>query len=468
MNTIITAIYDLLKQNTNMIDFEKAVVDYMYQLICESVGEVFEQVNKIVVEEKKENGWKAERKDSRTIQCLFGPVTFSRTFMYDPESNPQYPLDHFLGLRKRQRNSPYVEVKVAELASEHTYRQTAKVLTEWTPVSLSHQTVKAIVEKVGETQSRQDEKLITELEEAAELPKGKEIPFLMAEADGVLVRGLKKRQQVEVRHCIFYEGWKANGTRVSLEAPYTIMSTESSQSFWKNVQAQAAHRYTLTNTRVITNSDGGAGYTAEHFQEAFSQSSYPVLNQLDSFHVSQAITRTLRIETDWKQKVQKAVKEKNKDQLILYLDTIESQLVEEKDIERLQGLRTYLLNQWDRIFDWREQVPEVPEGARGLGSMESHQRRISFRMKKRGMHWSVKGAEAMVKVKQGMINGTLKDAYLQHNQITARAQRKRKKTIRLARLFSRPTRESVGVKQGSFALHAAHSSPLGKLQKGLR
>lgn len=468
MHTIIQSIYDLLKQNTNMIDFEKAVLDYMYQLICEGVGEVFDRVNKIVVEEKKEYGWKAERKDPRTIQCLFGSVTFSRTLMYDLEGAPHYSLDHFLGLRKRQRNSPYVEVKVAELASEHTYRQTAKVLEEWTPVSLSHQTVKTIVGKVGETQSRQDEALITELEEAAELPKGKEVPFLMAEADGVLVRGLEKRKHVEVRHCIFYEGWKENGTRVSLDAPYTIMSTESVQNFWQNVQAQAAHRYTLTNTRVITNSDGGAGYTAEHFQEAFSQSSYPVLNQLDSFHVSQAITRALRGETDWREKVQKAVREKDKEQLILYLDTIESQLVEEKEIDRLQGLRTYLLNQWERIFDWREQVPEVPEGARGLGSMESHQRRISFRMKKRGMHWSTKGAEAMVKVKQGMINGTLREAYLQHNPFTAREQRKRKKTIRLARLFSQPTRESVGVRQGSFALHAAHSSPLGKLQKGLR
>lgn len=330
------------------------------------------------------------------------------------------------------------------------------------PVALSHQTVKSIVGKVGATQSGQDEALITELDEAAELPKGKEIPFLMAEADGVFVRGLKKRKHVEVRHCILYEGWNENGKRVSLEAPYTIMSSQSSQNIWQNVQAQAAHRYTLTNIRIITNSDGGACYKPEHFQEAFAQSSYSILNQLDSFHVSQAITRTLRGLNDWKEKVRKAVKDKDKDRLILYLDTIESQLTEEKEIKRLQDVRSYLLNNWERIFDWRDRVPEAPEGARGLGAMESHQRHVSFRMKKRGMHWSEPGAEAMVKVKQGMINGTLKEAYIQQNQVTAREKRRCQKTIRLARLFSQPTRASIGAKQGGFALYAPSSSPLGK------
>lgn len=37
-----------------MIDFEKAVLDDMYLLICESVGEFFEQVNKVLIEVNKQ------------------------------------------------------------------------------------------------------------------------------------------------------------------------------------------------------------------------------------------------------------------------------------------------------------------------------------------------------------------------------------------------------------------------------
>ncbi|MCR2848251.1 hypothetical protein, partial [Heyndrickxia coagulans] len=39
------------------------------------------------------------------------------------------------------RYSPLVELKVAELASENTYREAANILKEWTAVSLSHTTV---------------------------------------------------------------------------------------------------------------------------------------------------------------------------------------------------------------------------------------------------------------------------------------------------------------------------------------
>ena len=42
-------------------------------------------------------------------------------------------------------------------------------------------------------------------------------------------------------------------------------------------------------------------------------------------------------------------------------------------------------------------------------SIESRQKYISFIMKKHGVHWSAAGAESMVKVKQGIFNGTLRE-----------------------------------------------------------
>ena len=46
-----------------MIAFDKAVLDDMYQLICESVGEFFEQVNKVLIEVKKQAVGKPKRKE---------------------------------------------------------------------------------------------------------------------------------------------------------------------------------------------------------------------------------------------------------------------------------------------------------------------------------------------------------------------------------------------------------------------
>ncbi|GER66264.1 hypothetical protein BpJC7_04030 [Weizmannia acidilactici] len=139
--------------------------------------------------------------------------------------------------------------------------------------------------------------------------------------------------------------------------------------------------------------------------------------------------------------------------------------MDEKHLKKVKEFRTYIPKNWDRIFDWREKVENVPVGARGLGAIESNQRHISFRMKKRGMHWSKVGGEAMVKIKQGMLNRTLRNAYLKHQ---TRKQREMKQTVRYAQLLKQPTRPSIGAKQGSISLYMSIQSTIGNLSKIFR
>ncbi|HLT56933.1 MAG TPA: hypothetical protein VK057_12580 [Bacillota bacterium] len=61
MNTIISKLYTLIHQTDNLIDFEESV----------------------------------------------------RILMYDLEGNAHYPFDEWIGFKKYQRRSPFVEVKVA-------------------------------------------------------------------------------------------------------------------------------------------------------------------------------------------------------------------------------------------------------------------------------------------------------------------------------------------------------------------
>lgn len=175
---------------------------------------------------------------------------------------------------------------------------------------------------------------------------------------------------------------------------------------------------------MVSNSDGGAGYTAEKFQEVFPQSKYPVLNQLDPYHVSQALNRTFGGgKSEWKEEVKKALKAHNLKDFTLWVDTFESTLEDQKSVDKLKAFKKYITHNWERIFDWRERVENPPKDARGLGAMKSNQRHVSFRMKKRGMHWSKDGGEGMVKVIQGILNRTLRDVYLKHQKRSERKQR---------------------------------------------
>ncbi|MBU5594541.1 ISLre2 family transposase [Amphibacillus sp. MSJ-3] len=469
MNTIISKLYTLIHQTDNLIDFEESVRIFMYEVFASMLGDVFTNMNTVIVKEKQAEDWTVERNDEREVQFTFGVVRYTHTLMYDLEGNAHYPFDEWAGFKKYQRRSPFVEVKVAEMAAESTYRETAHILKEWTAVDISHTTVGSIVKKVGEAQAKADEGMVIELEESAELPEGKEVGFLYAEADGVFVRGTEKKKSHEVSHAILYEGWDKNGKRVSLRNPTAIMTIQPTANFWKEVQALTAHHYSLEKTQVVTNSDAGAGYTAEKFQEAFSQSEHPVINQLDSYHVFQELNRALgAAKSEYKDEIRKALKEHDLDHFNLWLDTYESTLEDAKKLKKVREFRSYILNNWDRIIDWREYVDNPPKDGRSLGAMESNQRHITYRMKKRGMHWSADGAEAMVKVKQGKLNGTLRKAYLKDLHRSTRKQRELKKVVRMSTYLRQPSRPSIGTKQGDIAVYAPHSSAIGNLAKNFK
>src|SRR5699024_4108357 len=135
-----------------------------------------------------EKKYLVQRNDSRTIQFSFGAVTYQRTLFKDVHDNKSiYLLDKWLGFRKYQRYSPLVEVRVAELASESNYRESARILSEWTPVFMSHTTVGKIIERVGEAQSNADKISVDELDIEVSLLEGIKEDLLYAEANGCFV-----------------------------------------------------------------------------------------------------------------------------------------------------------------------------------------------------------------------------------------------------------------------------------------
>src|SRR5699024_11618895 len=116
-----------------------------------------------------------------TIQFSFGAVTYQRTLFKDVHDNKSiYLLDKWLGFRKYQRYSALVEVRVAELASESNYRESARILSEWTPVSMSDTTVGKIIERVGEAKSNAENISEDELVIAAHLTNATKMDLITA------------------------------------------------------------------------------------------------------------------------------------------------------------------------------------------------------------------------------------------------------------------------------------------------
>ena len=191
---------------------------------------------------------------------------------------------------------------------------------------------------------------------------------LFAEADGVYIRSTERKKGMEVRHAVLYEGWEKNGNRVSLKGREVIMTTKSSDAFWTEVHALAASRYSLEKAQVVTNSDGGAGYTAEKFREAFAQSENPVIHQLDAYHVYRNLSRVFAPgKSKYKDYVLQAIKTRDRRDFELWMDTYESTLNDPKRMKKAKEFRSYILGNWECIGDWRDRVEEIPEGAPRFG-----------------------------------------------------------------------------------------------------
>lgn len=80
--------------------------------------------------------------------------------------------------------------------------------------------------------------------------------------------------------------------------------------------------------------------------------------------------------------------------LQVVFDTIESLIDTEEEYEHLHDFRRKLFR------NFKDTKPALLRGlpSRGIGVMESQHRKVTYRMKHRGMYWSITGACAMAKL----------------------------------------------------------------------
>lgn len=80
----------------NLIELEEHLQLLMYQVFSEILGDIFTQLDQVIVKTKQQENWVVKRKDSKTIQFIFGAVTFQHTLMGDKKGQSHYALDEWI------------------------------------------------------------------------------------------------------------------------------------------------------------------------------------------------------------------------------------------------------------------------------------------------------------------------------------------------------------------------------------
>lgn len=151
------------------------------------MAKALEVIDNELVKKYKEQGYQVERLDKRSIQCVFGELVYRRRLMKAEGKKSLYPLDKELGIEAYQRNTTYMEWKIAQIASQSTYRNTAAAVDILTAISVSHQTVGKIVEKVGERYAQ--------WQRQSKCGAKKTVRVLCLEGDGIIISGQGKKKR---------------------------------------------------------------------------------------------------------------------------------------------------------------------------------------------------------------------------------------------------------------------------------
>lgn len=349
---------------------------------------------------QRPQGWSVEGFRERTIVTVFGDIRVRRRLYRDEDGVSHFLLDEYLGWERKQLATPSVMESVLELSTQVPLRRAGETISKLTAGVLSVMTVHRLVQKAGHIALVEEEQSWEAcFERGEDVGSGNRVvDVLYTEADGVWVHLQRETaKHHELKSAIVYENWDRIGPdRYSLVEKQVYCHSNPAIPFWEGASLEWAKEYDLSKIDLVVVGGDGANWIAEGtglFRKA--------LFQLDGFHLARACGR------GFGKNLGRALYESIRwGETSRALSLIEQ--AEPVDNPSMDKFRCYVKANIVSGIDWRIQSEYVPEGARGLGTMESNgDKLVANRMKKRGMSWTIKGAHQMIKLIQLSANGEL-------------------------------------------------------------
>lgn len=349
-----------------------------------------------VVSIMRTNGFKRVDESERTVVFTFGEITFSRN-RWRKGTVTKYPVDEWLGLEKYMRYSPELIFHMAKHASVMSYRQVCQTIKTAYRIEVTKDSILKAVKTAGKYFSEKEKYRFYLDDKRVKKIKAKRI---FIEGDGVMVKtysGGDSKHNTDLAHFLIHTGSKKLGkNRYCLENKYEIIHT-SHEKAKEEVLDYLYNNFEITeDTILISNSDNGKGYTKRTFQEIKKALGIRCHEHFwDAYHLNDKINNFFKCYPEpLKELVYKSIQNHQKELLKTVLDTVESLINDTEEFEKFTSFKQKMLR------NFKDTKPPYLRGlsSRGIGVMESQHRKITYRMKHRGMYWSKKGVYAMAKM----------------------------------------------------------------------
>ena len=350
-------------------------------------------------------GWKYIRTNKRTVIFSFGEVTINRR-CYTKNGENRYPIDEYLGLKKHARYSVEFLSEVATIATNVPYRQAANIFEKLKGVFITKDTVLKAVQYATQLYQQKDE-----YESLAVKEEGKrKVDVLYIEGDGVILKANNGEQShKDLSHFIIHEGVETEyGNRKKLIEKHEFIDSSNRDVRQKVLDFIYTYYSLDKNTLVITNSDMGVGYTPFVFKELVSQYGVKHEHFWDVFHLNKEIKNISNMinNAELGEHLYNSIQKHDKTLTKNILEEMENFLSEENK-ENFYTFKKRLLSyyQYTKPIEKRG----ISDGA--IGIIESQHTKITNRMKKRKMYWSVEGATTMARMIIDLGEGNLRNLF---------------------------------------------------------
>ncbi len=422
----------------NFNTLEENTYKKMMELGRNLIKDDLKLIDNLIKQYRDKETFKIKDIQKTTIKTKLGEIEFFRT-RYEMKINDVkkyvYLLDELLEINGiGQYSQSVVEMIVREITKK-SYRETAKTVSEDTNSLISYTAVRNVILELGERVKANEEEKI-KLYEEGKIEGNKEAEYVFCEHDGIYVKkqknkkhkgkkkfkvkhfkkknGKKRKNGIELKIAVIHEGKKPRYKNDYKLKSKIIVGTASKASELKRLEDMTVgtkyKEYKIKN--IVINGDGAdwTGSIVEGAKEIF---------QLDMAHIQKKIYLAVTDE-EYLKKMQEIVYTNHPKDIFSLIYNYKVELESDKKIEELKKvseLEEYLRNNENAILRYQyklgyneEQIEKNKENLPTLGSEESQMYCVCRnRMKKNRTSWSIKGAEALLKVIMNKMNGTVSE-----------------------------------------------------------
>lgn len=364
-------------------------------------------------EERPRGVLKQISKKVRYLQTRTGEIRYRRRLYREKETGKaRYLLDEALKVGKNQRMSLKVSQILGTLASVEAYRGVAEQISELLGLRYSHEAIRQNVIKEGIRIEEQEAKGLEKVKLLDyQLPE--EIPEVVyTETDATYIRkqnkGKKKsrKRHLEVKIGINYTGKESryetgekSSRKLIRKSIYTGIKVGRNK-FLENLSYLSERDYGLSAVKKSYFGGDGDRWIRAGKDEYFPLAEY----LLCPYHLFRRLREALPGRKEQQRQIRMLFEQNKVAEAMEVIAGIRAEEHDSEAQELISEYSVYVKNNQDGIA--ASMRLRLDGRQRGAGAVEANiDKTIVHRFKRRGMSWSERGASALLKVRQVIVNG---------------------------------------------------------------